>query len=119
MGGVAGHAGCFSRRADEPLQVRQALLNGSPVLSPEIVEKMTHAAAAAYGPGVGEVSAGTYRFAVLQQLGNFYRWDRSGTPDHGTSIWIDPTTRTFIILRTNSSISGKGSGYIAPKMPRL
>ena len=40
MGGVAGHAGLFST-ADDLSKFAQALLKGSPVLSPLTVEKMT------------------------------------------------------------------------------
>ena len=40
MGGVAGHAGLFST-ADDLAKFATALLNGSPILSPQMVEKMT------------------------------------------------------------------------------
>ncbi len=43
MGGVAGHAGVFST-ADDLSKFGQALLNGSPILSPEIVAHVYHSA---------------------------------------------------------------------------
>lgn len=100
MGGVAGHAGVFST-ADDLSKFAKALLNGSSVLSEVSVEKMTT-------PQQPPTST------VLRALG----WDIDspfssnrgdllpvGSFGHtgftGTSMWIDPTTRTFIILLTN------------------
>ena len=65
MGGVAGHAGLFST-ADDLSRFAQALLNGSPILAPEVVEKMTTpqqppTATVSARPGMG------YRFSVFQQ----------------------------------------------------
>lgn len=105
MGGVAGHAGLFST-ADDLATFAQALLNGGStkglrILSPLTVEKMT-------------IPQTPPNKMVLRGLG----WDIDspfasnrgelfpvGSYGHtgftGTSIWIDPVSKTYIILLTN------------------
>ena len=65
MGGVAGHAGVFST-ADDLSKFAQALLNGSPVLSQEMVEKMTTPQQPPTATGAARFRVG-YRFAIFQQ----------------------------------------------------
>ena len=109
MAGVAGHAGVFST-ADDLSKFAQALLNGSPVLSPAMVEKMTTpeqppTAPVLRGFGWDIDSPFSSNRGELLPVGSF-----GHTGFTGTSIWIDPTTRTFIILLTNSvHPRGKGS----------
>ena len=109
MGGVAGHAGVFST-ADDLSKFAQALLNGSPVLSREMVEKMTTpqqppTATVLRGFGWDIDSPFSSNRGDLLPVGSF-----GHTGFTGTSMWIDPTTRTFIILLTNSvHPRGKGS----------
>jgi len=109
MGGVAGHAGIFST-ADDLSKFAQALLNGSPVLSSEIVEKMTTpqqppTAPVLRGFGWDIDSPFSSNRGELLPVGSF-----GHTGFTGTSIWIDRTTRTFIVLLTNSvHPRGKGS----------
>ena len=109
MGGVAGHAGVFST-ADDLSKFAQALLNGSPVLSREMVEKMTTpqqppTASVLRGFGWDIDSPFSSNRGELLPVGSF-----GHTGFTGTSMWIDPTTRTFIILLTNSvHPRGKGS----------
>ena len=108
MGGVAGHAGLFST-ADDLSNFAQALLNGSPILSRGGRED-DHAAAAAHAPvlrGLGwDIdSPFSSNRGDLLPVGSF-----GHTGFTGTSMWIDPTTRTFIILLTNAvHPRGKGS----------
>jgi uncharacterized protein YbbC (DUF1343 family) len=105
MGGVAGHAGLFST-ADDLAIFSQALLDrgtmkGVSILSPLTVEKMT-------------VPQTPPNKMVLRGLG----WDIDspfasnrgelfpvGSYGHtgftGTSIWIDPVSKTYIIILTN------------------
>ncbi len=105
MGGVAGHAGLFST-ADDLATFAQTLLNGGStkglrILSPLTVEKMT-------------IPQTPPNKMVLRGLG----WDIDspfasnrgelfpvGSYGHtgftGTSIWIDPVSKTYIILLTN------------------
>jgi uncharacterized protein YbbC (DUF1343 family) len=105
MGGVAGHAGLFST-ADDLAIFAQTLLNGGStkglrILSPLTVEKMT-------------IPQTPPNKTVLRGLG----WDIDspfasnrgelfpvGSYGHtgftGTSIWIDPVSKTYVILLTN------------------
>jgi uncharacterized protein YbbC (DUF1343 family)/CubicO group peptidase (beta-lactamase class C family) len=109
MGGVAGHAGLFST-ADDLSKFARALLNGSPVLSGEMVEKMTTPqqppnAQVLRGFGWDIDSPFSSNRGDLLPVGSF-----GHTGFTGTSIWIDPTTRTYIILLTNAvHPRGKGS----------
>ncbi len=109
MGGVAGHAGVFST-ADDLSRFAQALLNGSPVLAKEIVEKMSTpqqppTASVLRGFGWDIDSPFSTNRGELLPVGSY-----GHTGFTGTSLWIDPTTRTFIILLTNSvHPRGKGS----------
>ncbi len=109
MGGVAGHAGVFST-ADDLSKFAQALLNGSSVLSQEMVEKMTTpqqppTAPVVRGLGWDIDSPFSSNRGELLPVGSF-----GHTGFTGTSMWIDPTTRTFVILLANSvHPRGKGS----------
>ncbi len=109
MGGVAGHAGVFST-ADDLAKFAQALLNGSPVLSSEMVTKMTTpqqppTAAVQRGFGWDIDSPFSTNRGELLPVGSF-----GHTGFTGTSMWIDPTTRTIVILLSNSvHPRGKGS----------
>jgi uncharacterized protein YbbC (DUF1343 family) len=109
MGGVAGQAGLFST-ADDLAKFAQALLDGSTILSPLTVEKMT----TPQQPPTSEVLRGfgwdidspySSNRGDLLPVGSF-----GHTGFTGTSLWIDPTTRTYIIVLTNAvHPRGKGS----------
>lgn len=110
MGGVAGHAGLFST-ADDLAKFAQALMNGSStILSPLTIEKMT----TPQQPPTSQVLRGfgwdidspfSSPRGDLLPVGSF-----GHTGFTGTSLWIDPTTRTFIIVLTNAvHPRGKGS----------
>ena len=109
MGGVAGHAGVFST-ADDLSLFAQALLNGSKVLSAGMVEKMTTpqqppTAHTLRGLGWDIDSPFSSNRGDLLPVGSF-----GHTGFTGTSLWIDPTTRTFIIILSNAvHPRGKGS----------
>jgi len=109
MGGVAGHAGVFST-ADDLSKFAQFLLTGGPVLSPLMIEKMTTpqqppTATVLRGFGWDIDSPFSSNRGDLLPVGSF-----GHTGFTGTSMWIDPTTRTFIILLTNAvHPRGKGS----------
>jgi uncharacterized protein YbbC (DUF1343 family) len=109
MGGVAGHAGVFST-ADDLAKFAEFLLHGGPVLSPLMIEKMT----TPQQPPTSQVLRGfgwdidspfsTNRGELLP-VGSF-----GHTGFTGTSLWIDPTTNTYIILLANAvHPRGKGS----------
>jgi uncharacterized protein YbbC (DUF1343 family)/CubicO group peptidase (beta-lactamase class C family) len=109
MGGVAGHAGLFST-ADDLSKFASALLQGSPILSQEIIEKMTTpqqppTAQVLRGFGWDIDSPFSSNRGDLLPVGSF-----GHTGFTGTSLWIDPTTRTYIILLSNAvHPRGKGS----------
>jgi uncharacterized protein YbbC (DUF1343 family)/CubicO group peptidase (beta-lactamase class C family) len=108
MGGVAGHAGVFST-ADDLSKFAQFLLNGGSVLSPLMIEKMTTpqqppTAQVLRGLGWDIDSPFSSNRGDLLPVGSF-----GHTGFTGTSMWIDPTTRTFIILLTNA-VHPRGKG---------
>lgn len=109
MGGVAGHAGVFST-ADDLSRFARALLKGSPILAAGEVEKMTRpqqppTAQVLRGFGWDIDSPFSSNRGDLLPVGSF-----GHTGFTGTSLWIDPTTQTYIILLTNAvHPRGKGS----------
>ena len=102
MDGVAGHAGLFST-ADDLAKFAQALLNGGGgILSALSVEKMTQpeqppSAPVLRGFGWDIDSPFSSNRGDLLPVGSY-----GHTGFTGTSMWIDPTTRTYIILLTNA-----------------
>jgi uncharacterized protein YbbC (DUF1343 family) len=109
MGGVAGQAGLFST-ADDLAKFAQALLNGGGgILSAESVEKMTRpeqppSAPVLRGFGWDIDSPFSSNRGDLLPVGGY-----GHTGFTGTSLWIDPTTETYIILLTNA-VHPRGRG---------
>jgi uncharacterized protein YbbC (DUF1343 family)/CubicO group peptidase (beta-lactamase class C family) len=109
MGGVAGHAGLFST-ADDLGKFAQALLDGGGgILSAMTVKKMTQpeqppASPVLRGFGWDIDSPFSSNRGDLLPVGSF-----GHTGFTGTSMWIDPTTRTYIILLTNA-VHPRGKG---------
>jgi uncharacterized protein YbbC (DUF1343 family)/CubicO group peptidase (beta-lactamase class C family) len=112
MGGVAGQAGLFST-ADDLAKFAQALLNGGGgVLSALSVEKMTRpeqppSAPVLRGFGWDIDSPYSSNRGDLLPVGSY-----GHTGFTGTSLWIDPTTQTYIILLTNA-VHPRGGNAIA------
>jgi uncharacterized protein YbbC (DUF1343 family)/CubicO group peptidase (beta-lactamase class C family) len=102
MGGVAGHAGVFST-ADDLAIFAQALLDGGRgILTSPTVAKMT----APQQPVNGTVLRGfgwdidspwSSNRGELFPIGSY-----GHTGFTGTSLWIDPTTKTYVVLLTNA-----------------
>jgi uncharacterized protein YbbC (DUF1343 family)/CubicO group peptidase (beta-lactamase class C family) len=102
LGGVAGHAGLFST-ADDLATFAQALLDGGRgVLSSATIAKMS----APQQPVNGTVLRGfgwdidspfSTNRGELFPIGSY-----GHTGFTGTSVWIDPTTSTYIVLLTNA-----------------
>ncbi len=109
MGGVAGHAGLFST-ADDLARFAQALLNGgAPILSRITVTKMTQpeqppTAPVLRGFGWDIDSPFSSNRGDLLPVGSY-----GHTGFTGTSLWIDPTTQTYIVLLTNA-VHPRGKG---------
>lgn len=101
MGGVAGHAGLFST-ADDLARFAQELLTGHTILSRFAIEKMSTPQQPPDAPslrGLGwdiDSPFATNRGEFLP-VGSF-----GHTGFTGTSLWIDPTTNTYIVLLTNA-----------------
>src|SRR5205085_5821017 len=117
MGGVAGHAGVFST-ADDLAVFAQAMLDGDKILSPAIIEKMTTPQQPANsivlrGLGWDIDSPFSSNRGELLPVGSY-----GHTGFTGTSIWIDPTTRTYIILLTNS-VHPRGQGNVVSLRTRV
>lgn len=105
MGGVAGHAGLFST-ADDLALFGQMLLDGGRrggvrILDPLTVEKMTTPQSpprkmALRGLGWDIDSPHSSTRGELFPVGSF-----GHTGFTGTSIWIDPFSKTYVIVLTN------------------
>ncbi len=102
MGGVAGDAGVFST-ADDLAIFAQALLDGGRgVLTPATVAKMTAPqqpvnGTAVRGFGWDIDSPLSSNRGELLPVGGY-----GHTGFTGTSLWIDPATKTYIVLLTNA-----------------
>ena len=106
MGGVAGHAGLFST-ADDLARFAQMMLNGGELegvrlFNPLTVAKFTEPQTPPDQPilrGLGWDIDSPYSSnrGELFPIGSF-----GHTGFTGTSIWIDPSTQTYVILLANS-----------------
>jgi len=106
VGGVAGHAGLFSTADDlsrfAAMILGQGRLEGTRVFSPLTVEKMTAVQtppnqAVRRGLGWDIDSPFSSNRGELFPVGSF-----GHTGFTGTSLWIDPLTKTYVILLANS-----------------
>lgn len=116
MGGVAGHAGLFSTAGDLAI-FAQALLEGraraGKLLSPATVQKMTTPqqpanAVAVRGLGWDIDSPFSSNRGELLPVGSF-----GHTGFTGTSLWIDPATKTYIVLLSNAIHTGQKGSAVA------
>jgi uncharacterized protein YbbC (DUF1343 family)/CubicO group peptidase (beta-lactamase class C family) len=109
MGGVAGHAGLFSTADDLAVFAQHLLGGGAGFLSSLSVEKMTTpqqppTAVAVRGFGWDIDSPLSSNRGELLPVGSY-----GHTGFTGTSLWIDPTTKTYIVLLTNA-VHPRGEG---------
>ena len=105
MGGVAGNAGLFSTASDLARYARMMLnlgeLDGVRIFKPETVKLMTTPQAA---PGVKVLHGLGWDIdsPYAGPRGNFFPIGSYGhTGWTGTSIWIDPSSKTFVIFLSN------------------
>jgi uncharacterized protein YbbC (DUF1343 family)/CubicO group peptidase (beta-lactamase class C family) len=106
MGGVAGHAGMFTTAADLAKFAQMMLDGGGKILSPLTVRRFTTPNTPPGQPilrGLGWdiESPFSANRGELFPVGSF-----GHTGFTGTSIWIDPSTRSYVIVLTN---------YVHPK----
>ena len=122
MGGVAGHAGLFATAADLSRYVRMILhggeLDGKRVLSPLGVAAMTRPQSPDGKParGLGWDISSPYASprGDLFPVGSF-----GHTGFTGTSIWIDPGTKAYVILLANRVHPSAGRGSIVSLRSRV
>ncbi len=122
MGGVAGHAGLFGTAADLAIFCRM-LLNGGEyggvrIMSPLAVAKMTASASptgdrSVRGLGWDLDSAYSSNRGELLPLGSF-----GHTGFTGTSIWIDPATKLFVVFLSNR-VHPDGKGDVTPLRAKI
>jgi uncharacterized protein YbbC (DUF1343 family)/CubicO group peptidase (beta-lactamase class C family) len=116
MQGVAGHAGLFSTGADLAIFCRMLLDGGrygsARILSPLTVAKMTSPIALpgtqARGLGWDMDSGYSSNRGELLPLGSY-----GHTGFTGTSIWIDPITRVWVVFLSNR-VHPNGEGDVTP-----
>jgi uncharacterized protein YbbC (DUF1343 family)/CubicO group peptidase (beta-lactamase class C family) len=117
MMGVAGHAGLFSTAADLSIFCRMLLnggsLNGVRVLSPLTVERMLSPTQAGRGLGWDMDSSFAANRGELFPLGSF-----GHTGWTGTSLWIDPATKLFVVFLSNRN-HPDGKGDVTPLRARV
>jgi len=122
MQGVAGHAGLFSTAADLAIFARMLLdggeVDGTRVLSPLTVARMTSPAtpdgeANVRGLGWDLDSSYSANRGELLPLGSF-----GHTGFTGTSIWVDPATKLFVVFLSNR-VHPDGRGDVTPLRARV
>jgi uncharacterized protein YbbC (DUF1343 family)/CubicO group peptidase (beta-lactamase class C family) len=122
MSGVAGHAGLFSTAADLSVFCRMLLNHGAyrgvRVLSLLTVAKMTTAAAGSEDRNVRALgwdvdSSYSGNRGELLPIGSF-----GHTGFTGTSLWIDPATRMFVVFLSNR-VHPDGKGDVTPLRARI
>jgi uncharacterized protein YbbC (DUF1343 family)/CubicO group peptidase (beta-lactamase class C family) len=105
MGGVAGHAGLFSTASDLARFCRMLLdaghLGAARILSPLTVERMTQPATPT---GMREVRGLGWDIETTYSAnrGDLFSTGSFGhTGFTGTSLWMDPTTNSYVIFLSN------------------
>src|SRR5215203_360830 len=122
MGGVAGHAGLFSTAADLSIFVRMLLNNGSyggvRILSPLTVGRMLNPSTPPGQPNVRALgwdmdSSFSSNRGELLPFGSF-----GHTGFTGTSLWIDPATKMFVVFLSNR-VHPDGKGDVTALRARV
>lgn len=122
MGGVAGNAGVFTTADDLTVFSRMLLAggtaNGATILRPESVAAMTRPQSPPGQPvlrGLGWDIDSPYSvfFSPFFSTRSF-----GHTGYTGTALWIDPETRSFVIV-LSSRLHPDGKGNILPMLKRI
>ncbi len=115
MGGVAGHAGCFSTALDVSVFAQCILQGGTPLVKKETLEIFTRRQ---------DTPAGTSRalgWDTPSQPSQSGRYFSSRSYGHlgytGTSLWIDPDRQLSVTLLTNRTWPDRGSQSIKQIRP--
>ena len=118
MGGVAGHAGMFTTADDLAKFAAMMLAGGKPIFSPLTIRKFTSPNSPPDQPilrGLGWDIDSSYSSnrGELFPIGSF-----GHTGFTGTSVWIDPATKSYVILLTNSVHPHRGKN-LSPLRSRV
>ncbi|HET9284160.1 MAG TPA: serine hydrolase [Candidatus Angelobacter sp.] len=115
MGGVAGHAGCFSTALDVSVFAQCMLQGGTPLVKPETLAIFTRRE---------EFPSGTSRAlgwdtpSQPSQSGKYFSSHSYGHLGYtGTSLWIDPDRQLSVTLLTNRTWPDRGSQLIKQIRP--
>ena len=115
MGGVAGHAGLFSTVDDLAIFAQMVLDGGSresvKVLSPLMVKKMT----VPQSPP-DKIPLRGLGWNIDSSLVSVASFEHKGFT--GTGIWIDPISKTYVIILTNR-VHPKGKGNVEPLRAKI
>ncbi|HSB63071.1 MAG TPA: exo-beta-N-acetylmuramidase NamZ domain-containing protein [Thermoanaerobaculia bacterium] len=112
LGGVAGHAGLFSTADDLAKFCAAMLAGGGGVLSPAAVAAMTRPRP--YGDEDLRALGWDVATRFSSARGDLFPLGSYGhTGWTGTSLWMDPTTDTFVILLSNRNHPDESGSVIA------
>ncbi len=122
MGGVAGHAGVFTTADDLTVFARMmasaGAIRGTSILRPESIAAMTRPQSPAGQPalrGLGWDIASPYAGFLAPA---FSPRSFGHTGYTGTALWIDPETKSFLIVLSNR-LHPDGKGNILPMLRRI
>lgn len=118
MGGVAGHAGVFSTAADLAKYAQMMLDEGGRLFSPLTIRKFTSANSPpdqhiVRGLGWDIDSGYSAPRGDLFPIGSY-----GHTGFTGTSLWIDPASKTYVILLANS-VHPRGNKNLSPLRSKI
>ena len=115
MGGIAGHAGCFSTALDVAVLAECMLAGGAPLLDLHTVELFTRRELT---PAGTSHALGWDTPSLPSQSGKYFSPRSYGHLGFtGTSLWIDPERRLSVTLLSNRTWPDRGSQGIKQIRP--
>jgi CubicO group peptidase (beta-lactamase class C family) len=115
MGGVAGHAGCFSTAEDVSIFAQCMLLGGTPLVQRKTQEIFTRRED--FPPGTSR-ALGWDTPSQPSQSGKYFSSRSYGHLGYtGSSLWIDPDRQLSVTLLTNRTWPDRGSQAIQQIRP--
>jgi CubicO group peptidase (beta-lactamase class C family) len=115
LGGVAGHAGCFSTAMDVSIFAHCMLLGGTPLVARQSHELFTRRED--FPPGTSR-TLGWDTPSQPSQSGKYFSSRAYGHLGYtGTSLWIDPDRQLSVTLLTNRTWPDRGSQSIRQIRP--